>query len=276
MDDARQARVCALASGSSGNCAVLRYDDDRRTHTVLLDAGLSPRKTKRLLEQVGISMHEIDAVVLTHLDSDHWHTGWATGWPRCMRPDTQLLLHRRHVRRAERTGTLFARPTPFDDIVDLPGGAKASTCLLAHDEDGVAAYRIELPGESTLGWVTDAGAISDTLVEHLLGVHVLGIESNYCPKLQAASGRPDFLIRRVTGDAGHLSNQQCLEAVERIGPREHVVLLHLSRDCNRASAVASLHAGADYALTIAPRHFPSRWVRVGETWEAGLPSGMIT
>lgn len=276
MDDAPQAKVCALASGSSGNCAVLRYECDRRPYTVLLDAGLSPRKTKNLLEQVGIGLHEIDAVILTHLDSDHWHAGWATGWPRSMRKDTRLLLHRAHVRRAERSGTLFARPTPFEDQLDLPGGASATSCMLAHDEEGVAAYRIELPGGSFLGWVTDAGAISDQLVEHLVGVHVLGIESNYCPRLQAASGRPDFLIQRVTGDAGHLSNQQCLDAVERIGPREHVLLLHLSRDCNQASVVADLHAGADYALTIAPRHFPSRWVRVGERWSAQLPSGMAT
>lgn len=271
MDDAPQARICALASGSSGNCAVLRYHAEGGAHTVLIDAGLSPRKTGKLLEQIGLRTDDVDAVLLTHLDSDHWHAGWAAGWSRCMRPDTRLLLHRTHVRRAERLGTLFVRPTPFTDDVDLPGGIRASSCLLAHDDEGVAAYRFELPGDASLGWVTDAGAVTDQLIDHLQGVHVLGIESNYCPRLQASSGRPDFLIRRVTGHAGHLSNQQCIEAVERISPRDHVMLLHLSRDCNRPGVVAELHAGADYALTIAPRHAPSRWVRVGESWAAQLP-----
>jgi len=268
MDDSTGARVCVLSSGSSGNCAVLRYEGDDGTRTVLIDAGLSPRRTRRLLEEIGLSIDHVDAVVLTHLDSDHWHAGWTTGWRRWMRPDASLHVHRTHIARVERAGTLFARPTPIEADFDLPGGTRVSCRLLQHDHDGVAAFRFDLPGdgEPSLGWVTDAGRIDASLVDQMRGVHVLAIESNYCPRLQRSSGRPDFLVRRVMGGAGHLSNQECREAIERIEPREHVVLLHLSRDCNRPSLVADLHAGADYALTIAPRHAPSRWVAVGSAW----------
>jgi phosphoribosyl 1,2-cyclic phosphodiesterase len=258
MDERAQTRLCVLSSGSSGNCAVIRAAGA----TILIDAGLSPRRTRILLERVGLALDEIDAVILTHLDGDHWNPGWATGWPRCMRQDSTLHLHRAHIRRAERAGTLFARPTPFEDGFDLPGDTRVACRLLAHDDEGVASFRFTFPG-ATLGWATDAGRVTPALTDHLEGVDVLGIESNYCPRMQTRSGRPAFLIQRVMGGAGHLSNQECLQAVDAIAPREHVVLLHLSRDCNHPDLVADLHAGADYAFTIAARHEPTRWIDVG-------------
>jgi hypothetical protein len=67
------------------------------------------------------------------------------------------------------------------------------------------------------------------------------------------------------GGHGHLSNQEALSAVLLIEPRDHVVLLHLSRDCNDPAVVAALHAGSDYTLTITSQERPSRWVRIGST-----------
>jgi phosphoribosyl 1,2-cyclic phosphodiesterase len=179
-----------------------------------------------------------------------------------MREDCTLHLHRAHLRRAERAGTLFTRPTPFEDDLDLPGAVHVACRLLAHDDEGVASFRFTLPG-ADLGWATDAGRVTPALIDHLEGVDVLAIESNYCPRMQTRSGRPAFLIQRVMGGAGHLSNHECLQAVDAIAPREHVVLLHLSRDCNHPDLVADLHAGADYALTIAARYEPTRWINIG-------------
>jgi hypothetical protein len=56
--------------------------------------------------------------------------------------------------------------------------------------------------------------------------------------MQARSGRPEFLKRRITGGAGHLSNAQALAAVRQILDRsparwpDHIVLLHRSQQCN--------------------------------------------
>src|SRR5204862_3142635 len=88
------------------------------------------------------------------------------------------------------------------------------------------------------------------------------IESNYCPLLQEESGRPDFLKHRITGGRGHLSNHEAAAAIRRIQPREHVILLHLSRECNEPAIVAALHEGADYTLTITCQFEPTRWVQV--------------
>jgi len=69
--------------------------------------------------------------------------------------------------------------------------------------------------------------------------------------LQRASQRPQWLIDRVLGDEGHLSNEQaagllecCLRQSQSDRPR-HVLQLHLSLDCNSA---ALARAAADKVL----------------------------
>jgi hypothetical protein len=64
------------------------------------------------------------------------------------------------------------------------------------------------------------------------------------------------------GGSGHLSNDQALRAIGEIGPRTHVVLLHLSRECNDPDLVASLHADAPYSVTITDQFEPSPWVPI--------------
>ncbi|MDX2146116.1 MAG: MBL fold metallo-hydrolase [Planctomycetota bacterium] len=259
LEGACEARLCVLASSSGGNCSVLACKVGASTRVCLIDAGLSPGLTLRTLKRMELSHLTLDAVLLTHLDHDHYHDGWRSKWPR----NATLRLHRSHVGRAERAGTIAPRTIPFDGPFELWPGVRCEPVMMAHDSLGVAAFRIQFSDGSTLGFATDLGRAPRELIEHLRGVDVLAIESNYCPKLQAASSRPDSVKRRITGGAGHLSNEQALAAIEAIQPREHVVLLHLSRECNHPDVVSALHAGADYALTIAHARTPTRWIRVG-------------
>lgn len=246
--------LCVLASGSGGNCSVLASGRS----VTLIDAGLSPRRTRRGLEALGLSMDDVGAIVLTHLDTDHAWPGWAGRFPATCR----LFVHRRHLGRAERMGLLQrVRCEVFEGEFELDG-ARVRPLLVAHDELGVASFRFCLDDGCTLGWATDVGRVTDGLVEHLAGSDVLAIESNYCPRMQVESNRPWFLKQRIMGGHGHLSNQECLEAVRRIGPRRHVVALHLSRQCNRAELVRGLHERAPYALTVTDQHRASEVVRL--------------
>jgi hypothetical protein len=75
--------------------------------------------------------------------------------------------------------------------------------------------------------------------------------------MERSSGRAPRLIDRVLGRHGHLSNEQGAELVAEVlrrtepGRLQHVVLLHLSRQCNHpylahaaASAVLERHPHA--------------------------------
>jgi phosphoribosyl 1,2-cyclic phosphodiesterase len=256
------ARLRVLASGSSGNCSLLSCRCGGRVRHGLIDAGISPKRIRTRLESCGVDWSEIEFVLLTHLDSDHAHPGLARAIRR--RPGARVLMHERHARRAGPTGL---RAEAVAGEFELGDGVRCDATLLPHDGVGVAAFRFEFSSRNealagSLGFATDLGRVPPELVERFRGVDVLAIESNYCPNLQHASARPDFLKRRITGGAGHLSNGEALQAIEEIEPREHVVLLHLSRECNHPEIVAEMHAGADYAYTIAEAVRPTRWVPV--------------
>ena len=243
-----------LASGSSGNCSVLRS----ASSTVLIDAGLSPRRTRACLAEMGLDLTDLDAILLTHLDSDHFHSGW----PRALPDGLRVLVHSTHTRQARSRGLSRHNCRSFGDTISLADDYCVFTTLNAHDELGTAAFRFEFVCGASLGFVTDIGKGSDELVEHMRGVDVLAIESNYCPRMQVESDRPVFLKQRVMGGSGHLSNQECAQLVSEIGPRRHVVLLHLSRQCNDPSLAARLHAHRPYALTVTSQFEASPWVEI--------------
>jgi phosphoribosyl 1,2-cyclic phosphodiesterase len=262
-----------LASGSGGNCSVLTFESRGVRRVCLIDLGLSPRRVFKLLRENPdgpIRPDQIDDAIVTHLDSDHAQVGWRKWLP----AHARLHVHRAHARAAREVGLrdCNARFSIFDDGIDLHPGVRVHPVLMAHDEQGVVALRFEIDGygagdgqpgvRGSLGFATDVGRATDELVDHLRGVNVLAIESNYCPVRQLNSPRPEFLKRRIMGGAGHLSNQQAVEAIQAIRPVEHVVLLHLSRECNCPEQVRGLHEGADYTFTISTQFEPTRWVRV--------------
>ncbi len=254
-DAAPEVGFCVLASGSAGNCSVLRVGD----RLILIDAGLSPRRTRRAIADLGLASAPIAAVVLTHLDDDHYHAGW----PAALGGETTVYMHRSHVGRARREGRLPRRADIFAEPFEPVPGVVFTPALIAHDSLGTSVFRVEFAGAApggTLGFATDVGRVSEPLVSVLRGVDVLAIESNYCPRLQLASSRPEYLKRRIMGGSGHLSNEQCRDAVDAIAPRRHVVLLHLSRECNEPGLAAAHHADAPYRLTVTSQHRASEWI----------------
>lgn len=257
--------MCVLASGSGGNCTVVVCGAEGTRRAFLIDAGIGPRRTRALLREVGVATKSVDSIVLTHADTDHWRPGYLRmlerTWGRGESSRVRLFAHQRHawaVREELSAGRAAAFVGPFRP---LPG-VEAAPVVLDHDEAGVAAFRFSFSGGGTLGFATDVGRVTRRLTEHMEGVDVLAIESNYCPRMQAASRRPEFLKRRIMGGRGHLSNPQTAAATEAIAPRSHAVFLHLSRECNRPELVAEMHEGAEYGFTITSQDRPTRWVPI--------------
>jgi phosphoribosyl 1,2-cyclic phosphodiesterase len=261
-----------LGSGSRGNVSVLRLRFGGEERLVLIDLGLSPRRVGKRLESLGLRADRVAGAVLTHLDRDHCHEGWARADGL---PPEGVLVHWAHARRAERLGgcglvegkfRTFADPA---SVLDTPAGPlTVSAVMCAHDDQGVAVLRFGWQGLS-LGYATDVGCVTEEVVEHLDRVGTLAIESNYCPEMQAASERPEFLKRRITGGHGHLSNQESARAVGLIRPEGDVVLLHLSSECNRPERAISAHAGHGRRVIVSGQDEPSGPVAVAASGRTG-------
>ena len=236
--------LCILASGSSGNAALLRSP----AGCVLIDAGIGPRTLGRRLDGTGVCLAEISAIVLTHLDHDHFNPSWL-----------RTILNRGirvyvHAHRAEELVERLSERWPGVDVGEIKAqihrfNGRAFAPLpdvrfhpisLAHDLEGSHGFVIEGFG-ARIGYATDLGRVPDHLFGHFRDLDVLALESNYDVQMQLGSGRPWFLKNRIMGGAGHLSNDQALAAIQKIldhsescGARlpAHIVLLHRSRECN--------------------------------------------
>ena len=160
--------------------------------------------------------------------------------------------------------------------------------------------RWEDAGAVSIGYLADTGCWSERMAESLIDVDVLGVEFNHDVALQRSAPRPEFLIARNLSDEGHLSNRQGAELVQAVlarsgvGALRHVVLLHLSEQCNQPelaiqAAGAAIRAAGRRALIHAARQspaFPNLWVTprftrprdpaVGDTERAPAPIKKVT
>ena len=68
--------MCVLGSGSRGNCTLLVLNGNAEARYVLVDCGLSPKQTRTRLAPLGVTIEQISAILVTHVDGDHYNPGW--------------------------------------------------------------------------------------------------------------------------------------------------------------------------------------------------------
>ncbi|MDP7008253.1 MAG: MBL fold metallo-hydrolase [Phycisphaerales bacterium] len=229
---------CVLGSGSSGNCSLLRVSAGR---WIMIDAGFSMRQTKERMRTHNISLDQITDLLLTHLDRDHFNPAWCRTL--CNR-GVRVHVHESHMNRAQSAGLDRSILVPFTDGLHIEQ-LHVETIHMAHDSLGTVGFVFTYGDCNTrVGFATDLGHVPEVLLQTYTSLDVLAIESNYDPTMQRMSGRPEFLQERIMGGQGHLSNEETLEAVRRIDNQstlKHLVLLHLSRQCNAQSIIRTLY-----------------------------------
>lgn len=267
--------ICVLGSGSRGNCTLVSATRSGADTHILIDCGFSPRETRRRLGTLGLTMDDISAVVLTHLDTDHCHGGWSKT---LRNHDIDVHLHTRHRSVALRRDVpgkamnLFSESFTINDTIDV------QPVLLSHDQLGTVGYVLEHHG-ARLGFATDLGRVPESLIDAFGDVDALALESNYDRQLQVGSSRPDFLKRRIMGGAGHLSNDESFAAVRAIARRtrlQHIITLHLSQQCNTPRHVKQVYAKHEPdllgVLTISSQAQPSPVLHITRTGNGTPPA----
>jgi phosphoribosyl 1,2-cyclic phosphodiesterase len=258
--------VCVLASGSGGNCTVVRTPNG----SLLIDAGIGPRTAASRMSGTGATLGDISAICLTHLDRDHFSPMWANT---IISRGIRLFCHAARIEELiVICEGLDGHITGFDQAFESVPGLGIHPIELAHDTDGSHGFVIE-GFDCRIGYATDLGRVTRELIERFVDLDVLAIESNYDPQMQFDSARPGFLKQRIVGGKGHLSNEQAFEAVrqildrcEKLGARlpAHIVLLHRSRQCNCPRIVRQLFcrdARIAPRLILAEQFERSQWFR---------------
>ena len=257
-------RVAALASGSSGNCAVV---SDGRVH-ILIDAGISARRIAQGLKGLGLELRHLSGVLITHEHADH-----VAALPVLCR-QTGAALFTAEGTAYELCGRYQGLEERFR--VFLPGQRFAlgewevGTFATSHDCACPVGYFIS-DGRRKLALCTDTGYITPEAREGVRGAHTLIGEFNYDPEMLRTGPYPVYLQERIRGTRGHLSNEMGGELAAWAAEQgaERIVLAHLSQENNRpelaleaarrAMGALGLRCGEDVEAIAAPRSEATGW-----------------
>jgi len=224
--------ICALASGSNGNCYYIGNDRD----AVLVDAGISRRQVLERMKERRLDPAKVRAVLVSHEHADHFRGIRVLS----KHLDVPVFMTRRSYEKSWGPN----RPLSisyFDpgDIIKI-GGFNIHTFLKQHDAAEPCSFRIEHEGLN-VGVMTDIGEPCENVVRHFSECQAMFLESNYDEEMLWNGSYPEHLKNRVASGNGHLSNKQASELLEEYGgdDLQVVFLSHLSADNNRPEVALS-------------------------------------
>ena len=251
-------RFYTLASGSSGNCALLSQDGMH----ILIDAGISYRRICRALAELELQPDDLSGILITHDHTDHvaalaMFMKYApvpvyTSVPTGRRLQGTVSGIRPQLRLFE-AGEGFALGDLYVQSFSTP-----------HDAPGSVGYTIEQGGVRRLGFATDLGHVTQGVLEGLQGSELVVLEANHDPEMLQNGPYPGYLKRRIGGDYGHLANGHCGMAAAELVARgtSQLILAHLSRENNTPETAldsvsaclrdSGVRVDADIRLSVAP------------------------
>ncbi len=252
-------RYCTLYSGSTGNAAYLETPHAR----ILIDAGKCTRTLVASLREIGVDIHTIDAIFITHEHTDHV----AALEVLCKKhPIPVHILYQSALRYSQNPPEALCaclqiyRSAPFSATV---GDVTLTAFPTPHDSRASVGYRMEIAGDdgvTRLGYATDIGYITDELRAALAGCEAVILESNHDVDMLMSGPYPYDLKLRIRSRRGHLSNRDCADFCATLAEEgtTHFLLAHLSEE-NNAPDLAydetfSVLAGYPVTLRIASPH----------------------
>ena len=233
-----QLELCVLASGSSGNAIYVATENTR----LLIDAGLSAKQIEQRLESIGVTPSSLSAICLSHEHSDHTN-------------GVRVLQKRHHIPiyANQPTANTLKRVPKGDEInfhifqTGAPfsiGSLTLEPFHIPHDASEPVGFRIS-NATTHIGVVTDIGMSTHLVTEKLKGCSCLVIEANHDVDLLREAPRPWSLKQRIRSRQGHLSNLEAAQLISASATDQlkHVILAHLSSDCNTPeTALNTVHS----------------------------------
>ncbi|MGI6183660.1 MAG: MBL fold metallo-hydrolase [Candidatus Fimadaptatus sp.] len=233
---ARRLRLCALASGSKGNCIYVGCGD---TH-LLIDCGITQRDIAAGLSSMSahlpapIAASNLSAILISHEHSDHIRScaGLARRHllPVYASAETLAAINSKSSGRGIPNEGMRAISAGQDFYIGDIGITPFKT---PHDAACSLGYRLDA-GAASVAIATDIGRISDRWLSAIEGAQLVMLEANHDEDMLRAGPYPDSLKRRILSDRGHLSNAACARAavhLARTGTRV-ILLSHLSEQNN--------------------------------------------
>ncbi|MDE6209438.1 MAG: MBL fold metallo-hydrolase [Lachnospiraceae bacterium] len=268
-------RLLSIASGSSGNCIYVGNDN---TH-ILIDAGISKKRIEEGLNSIGITLSDINGILITHEHSDHIKS-------------LGVLLRKREIPVYTAKETIEAilgndklgkmNKELFKSILPDSSFNINDLCIspfnVSHDAANPMAYRVSYESagkKKNMAVATDMGCYDEYIINNLQDLDAILLEANHDIRMLQMGSYPYYLKQRILGNSGHLCNEACGTLLDRIlnDRIKKIFLGHLSHENNYpALALESVkmeinisdsrYKAGDFDIQVARRDMPSEVVEI--------------
>jgi phosphoribosyl 1,2-cyclic phosphodiesterase len=197
--------ICALASGSNGNCYYIGNDNE----AILIDAGIHYNRLIERLDEAKLDKSKIKAIFISHEHTDH-----VQGIRGCSKKLSIPGIFSQHTyfkslkRYQPDLYAFFEEEKPY-----TIGGISVFPFKKQHDASDPYSFRVECNGKN-IGVFTDIGEADKTLEQEFNKCQAVFLETNYDKDMLWNGGYPIYIKKRVDSSVGHLSNEQALELVK--------------------------------------------------------------
>ncbi len=212
-------RIECLASSSSGNCYFVQFDNSA---SVLLEAGISVPEIKKKMFNRGLSLANVDAVLITHDHQDHSRSA--------------ERLSRREFLKIWGNSLCCTKNELLEPLKSKWISSKLQVVPFAVEHDAVDSLGyVLIAGKETLLFVNDCKYFKADI--YSIPFDVIMIECNYSAKIvhtlhgQAQKEEDKALIKRYERLLNsHMSDRNCLKILKKmnLSKCKGVFLMHLS------------------------------------------------
>ena len=257
-------KFCSLYSGSSGNSIFIASDNAK----VLIDAGLAGKKIDDALKHIGEESSSIDGIFITHEHIDHIKGVGVLSRkydiPIYANDNTWAVMEKNIGKIKEHNIRIMDRRSSIT-INDL----EIRSFNIPHDAIAPVGYTVSYAGKNA-SVVTDFGVFTEEIRDNIIDSDIILLESNHDVNMLRMGPYPYKLKLRGLGENGHLSNEDCGNAIVSLiksDKKKQIMLGHLSGTNNNPDlayqtvvdvlSANGIRPGDDVILQLASRHNPS-------------------
>lgn len=252
------ARFCSLFSSSRGNCTYIGGSGGG----VLVDVGVSAKKTEEALAAIGVDPASLSAILVTHEHIDHIRgiRVFATRYNLPVFATRGTLECMAAAKELNDKFEAFVVPKGSFELA----GMEIHAFRTSHDAKESCGYTLITPDSKKISVCTDLGVVTPEVKDAVSGSDLILLESNHDINMLRNGPYPYSLKRRILSDSGHLSNESCAETALKLveSGTKRLFLGHLSPENNYPPlalettrsllTMAGAEENRDYYLTLAP------------------------
>ena len=214
-------KVIVLSSGSKGNTTYI----ETQTTKILIDIGNTCKYITEKLSTIGVTLGEINAILITHTHTDHIK-GLKTFTNNYSAPIYITEKMHPKIPYVKQYKYIESSLITIRDI-------KINIIKTSHDAEDSVGYIIN-NNDKSIVYITDTGYINKKYHPMLSNRDIYIMESNHDVEMLNNGPYPFPLRQRILSDKGHLSNHDSAKYIgDFIGPKTtNIVLSHLSHENN--------------------------------------------